>query len=285
MDTLNKILIFLKNLSYTILIVLRIVIVYPFILLFSFISNKIGTEHAYNRTINGRLETPIVFYENPTTKRKFVLILTIHMGIPEYFNNIQKVIDSLDGYDILFEGVGELTEEDKLKFTDTEKEVADQLEFLFTLIDKLRKLMGLQDQREGLSYDSSWINNDIAMYDLIHELAKHDLQNLKINIDFDNIEKDERIKKLYILILRKAMNNLPMILKFISMLSLFSKKYRQSDGAIVDTRNDNAIRIIRKHLKMNNVATIWGAAHYDGLDKYLRNDGFIEVDRKWFAAF
>ena len=87
-------------------ILVGILILYPFWRLFVLAVNLIGVKGI--RNTNGNIETPVVFYENPETKRKVVFIATIHLAEAEYFAALQRLIESLAGYEILFEGVGEL---------------------------------------------------------------------------------------------------------------------------------------------------------------------------------
>jgi hypothetical protein len=132
------------------------------------------------RVRNGKLQTPVVFYEHPVTKRRIVFIGTMHYAEPCYFKRLQKLIGILEdqGYNVLYEEVKKLRKEEKNILTQKEQRILVQLQSLFAMMKVLPSLMSLQYQSQGIAYKQNWINTDITCYEIIRVLAKHNVTQL-----------------------------------------------------------------------------------------------------------
>ena len=270
----------------TIVILLGLLAVYPFWLVFVKIANLIGVNGI--RNINGKLQTPVVFYEHPVTKRIVAFVAAIHIGEPAYYAKIQKLIDSLTlkSYKILFEGIGKMSPQEEETLTPKEQEVAKQFRFVFDLIQKIAEVMSLQLQKEGLTYASSWVNTDMKLYDLIRSFARKNIDlvdlNKEKNIDRLSNESGQAIMRWLI---NKLFNRFVPLSIIFAITTFFSKNKRLAQKLILDDRNKIAVQGINEYLRDSNIVTIWGAAHLAGIEKQLKRAGFREIRREWFTAY
>ncbi len=264
------------------LILLGLLILYPFWRLFVWAINLIGVKGI--RNTGGNLETPVVFYEHPKTMRKIVFIATIHLAESEYFAALQRLIESLSGYKILFEGVGKLSPQEEQALTKKERDVARHFDYIFGLMSKIGAVMSLQYQKEGLAYDSSWVNTDMCLYDLIQLFAKYDIRLLKKK-ELNDLFDDESARLFTRWSINKLFSRFVSVAVVIDALTFFSKNKRLLKKFILESRNEEAVRGIDMYVAKGNVVTIWGAAHLHGIEKRLKQAGFREVRREWFTAY
>lgn len=263
-----------------ILFLLCLPILYPLWRLFVLLINLVGVNGI--RNTSKQLETPVVFYEHPTTKREVVFIATIHIAEPEYFNALQQLIDSLPNHKILFERVGKLSSEEQQALTEEEAIVAKDFASFFALSDELTRVISLMHQRDGLAYDVSWVNTDLKLYDLVRSFTRQRVRLTRDEIEpKDLLDKEELIRW----ITDKTLNRFAAFAAIMSVATLFSRDKRLGKQLILDQRNTVAIHGIHKYLLEGNIATIWGAAHLAGIEKQLKQLGFREVRRTWFVAY
>ena len=266
-----------------VVILLILLAIYPLWLLFAKVVNLIGAKSI--RNINGKLQTPVVFYEHSVTRRIVAFVAVIHIAEPAYYAAIQELIDSLKGYKILFEATGKLSPQEEQALTLKEKEVASQFDSIFGLMKKFSELMSLQYQKDGLAYSTSWINTDMRSYDLIRSFAQHDICLVKKGRDIDDLLTEEFGQTVARLFINKLFNRFVPVAVVLSIAAFFSRDKRVAKRLILDTRNEVAIQGIDEHLKDSNIVTIWGAAHLPGIEKRLQKNGFREVRREWFTVY
>ncbi len=262
------------------LFLLLLVILYPFWKLFVWVTNFIGVKGIRNR--DGELQTPVVFYEHPETKRLVVFIATIHFAEPEYFASLQQIIESLSGYKILFEGVGKLSQEEGRHLTEKERDIVMQFDYVFEMTHKIGELMSFQYQKDGLSYDSSWVNTDVRLHDLVQLFAKHDICLTKKT---DDLFRDKSFRLYGRWVLGKLFSHFVPFTVLVGLLTCFKRNEKFAKKSILDERNIVAVNGINEHLAKNNVVTIWGAAHLRGIEKHLKQSGFREIRREWFTVY
>jgi len=262
-------------------------LLYPLWRLFVWMVNTVGVNGI--RTVDGKLETPAIFYEHPVTKRRVVFVAVIHMAEQEYYRKLQQLIDSLPGYTVLFERVEKLSAEEEAGLTKKERAVAGGCSLLFKYLERVCDVMGLQHQKKGLSYDPAWINTDLRMSQLIKAFAEHDLFLIKKEeqaaLAAVDLSRDKSAQLFLRWIINKLFSQLPAFSVLFKALASFSKKKRLTEALILDVRNEVAVRGIKKHLANGHVVTIWGAAHLRGIEEELKVAGFQEVSRQWFTAY
>ena len=263
---------------------LTLLIILPLLFLFSKLISFIGLKEM--RKVSGKIQTPVVFYEHPGTKKIVALVATIHIAEQEYFDNLQKIINDLgaNGYKVLFEKVGKLTPEEEQSFTPKERGIWKQLDFLSSIIQHLADIMSLKHQSSGLTYGPSWINTDMKMHDVIRLLADHDVDFFKgkdiksFKIDKSN---EAQIKWLF----DKIFCHFILVMIIASVIGRFSKRDKGMKKVILERRNDIAFKGITEHLPNHNVVSIWGAAHLRGIEALLKKEGFKEIRKEWFTAY
>lgn len=275
-------------LALALLIGLVLLVIFPFWFLFTKIVNFVNIKGI--RRIGGNLQTPVVFYEHPVTKRVVVFMATIHVADPSYFADLQRLIDTLtgDGYTVLFEGVGKLTPEEEKSLTEKEQTILKQFDYLFCLLRDVASVMSLQHQGKGLAYSPSWVNTDMRYRNLIRLFADRDITFVK-KVRETSIFGDDNDKEISQLVTRwvfnKAFLNILPIGAILYIASFFSRNRRLATKVILDARNDIAFQGIVDHTSQGNVVTIWGGAHLRGIEKRLKTAGFRAVRQEWFTAY
>jgi hypothetical protein len=266
-----------------IIITLCLLIIYPLWKLFALITKFIKVEVEGVRNNDGRLETPVVLYEHPDTKRKIVFIGTIHIGEKEYFDSLQRLIDlySLCGYKVFFERVRYLSKEEEQKLTPKEQCILMSLDHNFERLDKIAQIMYLKHQREGLHYNDDWINADISVYNLVRLLARYNINPGKEGVS-DNL-LNESMQPLLRWLINQLFSQFVLITIIDKVFSFFSRKKRISNKIVVDFRNKKLISSIKK--VDGNVIIIFGSGHLRGIGRWLKKLGFRETRREWYAAY
>lgn len=277
---LPKILLELFAVGVVLLILLAI---YPFWFLFVKAVNLIGVTGI--RSKNKKLQTPVVYYEHPVTKRVIAFVAAIHIAEPAYYAALQRLIDSLGGYRVLFEGTGKLSPEEEKTLTQKEQSVARQFDFIFGFMRKLGEVMSLQNQKDGLAYAASWVNTDVKLCDLIRSFAEQNIQLVKKERSADDLFASESGRAVTKWFVNKLFNRFAPVAVITAVIALFSRNRRMAKRLILDARNEIAFRGISEHLENGNVAAIWGAAHLRGIERPLKKAGFKEVRREWFTAY
>lgn len=261
-------------------------ICYPFWKLFSLVANFVGFDGIRKR--HGKIQTPVVCYENPETRRRIVFISTIHIAEPEYYAELQQFIDSLPEYKILFEGTRRLSHREKKALTEIERQKVKEAMSVFRSVRMIGNILNLQGQVEGLAYRANkniWINSDIRFYWLIRMFASRDVSLLKARLDLGNFSNDSAGKTMDRWLANKALEQMVPASVLGGFFSIFSRKIRLLNSIILDHRNKEAMRCVREHASEHNVAMIWGAGHLTGIGNLLKQDGYFEVDRQWFTAY
>lgn len=264
------------------LAIIGLLILFPVWLLFVRVINLIGLKEI--RSANGKVETPVVFYEHPATKRVVAFVATVHIGEPEYFAGLQRLLESLTGYSILFEGVGRLSPEEEQSLTEEERHIANDFDRGFKWVADVCDVMSLQHQKDGLAYSPSWVNTDIRLCDLVRLFAQSGVHFLPMEKDL-KLFQDEAGRIVTRWFINKVFGWFAPVAVLAFVLGFFSKRERKSAKLILNARNEIAFRGITGNLPKGNVATIWGSEHLGGIAKYLKQAGFREVRCEWFTAY
>ena len=223
------------------------------------------------RRKNNQIQSPIVKLYNKELDKYIVLIGTCHVGKPEYFKTLTEKINNFEenNYKILYEKV--MGESENIKIED------DQFENLNNTIANLCQLMNLQFQAEGLQYKDSWINTDLTTAQL-EKLLKDNSISVFSSKSMDLSKYNQNVLKW---IVRKCFGLMAFAEKFDRIKSIFSKKYK----VLINYRNEIAVEGIKKYIENNNVVSIWGAGHIDGIIKLLEKEGFVIKDKEWITYF
>jgi len=256
---------------------------YPFWLVFSFIANRVGRSSL--RVLGGRLQTPVVHYENPATHQRVVLVGTIHMGEPEYYRQLRRYIDvDMAQFRVLYEHIGKVPTEEGLRLSCKERRMVSRLDRLARSVRQLADLMSLQHQSDGLPPGDTWINTDMREDVLVREMVRR-------GATFERPPSMSRI-----LYTKKSRHTARWVINFFlqhavpivllaETLSHLFPRWNKTLDVVVDERNNLAMTWIQLQLKLGDVVAIWGTEHLRGLERGLRAAGFIEQQRGWFTAY
>ena len=275
----------LRGFAFVLLFLVVLAITYPiwfFLKLFKLTPNHI-------RNVDGNLETPIVSYIHPETKKIIVFIATIHIGDPEYFSSILKLIEGLsnNGYKILYESIKSLTSEEEEALTEKEIAVKKRLAYLSTLLERVGKIDGYQHQTDGLDLDNAqdrgWISNDIKGYEVVRFLAEKNIFTRSSDDDFKSIDRlvDSGLMNIAIGIGLRVFAFLSFIGEFSPW---FNRERRIFKKFILHERNKIAFAGIEEYPN-DNIVNIWGAGHLPGIEKKIKAAGYVECNRKWIVAY
>lgn len=264
------------------LIVAAVVLFIPFLLvtaLFNRFSSRVV------RRQGRELQFPVIEYLHPESQRRVALIGVMHFADADYYRRIGQLITSLPDRHILFEGVGRITEEETVAFSDAERTIATRFERVFAFVDDLKNLLGLTAQRDGLAYKPSWFNTDMPLCSIVKKLA-HDESKFLSHLDrVEELRKEDKDGTA----LRNTMNWILGMMPTVSFLSgivrWFSKDMRNTMHLILEERNEIAVKAILEHAKTHDVAAIWGAQHLIGMEKLLKHAGYCEDERLWLTAY
>ncbi len=260
---------------------LLIPVLFPLWLCFSRAICYVGFKFMRNR--RGALELPVVYFENDAG-RSIIVINVIHFADAQYYATLQKLIDSLEGYAVLFEGTGTLTPEQKESLSPSEKVVSGEFDKLFEVLKVLSGILELKGQKEGLTYPSTWVRTDMPIRELIRRFAAEDLHIVSNDMPsitkLLNSEGDRKIVRWFV---NRMFAKFPAHAVLLGAFALFSKKKRAMKRIILDERNTFAFEGIQE--QSGNVVTIWGAAHFRGIEKHLKRAGFRAIRKDWYPAY
>lgn len=245
----------------------------PLWLVFAAIMRRIPTSHLRHR--GKLLQTPIVTYEHPTTKRKVVLVGVMHAGDRGYFSHLQKIIDSKKGYAVLFEGIDSLSSTEERRLTKNEQEVFESIENLGRANTRVLKTLGLEHQADVLKYRRHWKNTDVKMRKLVGSLSR-DRKN-----PFSRFGGKKK-KTPNAIVMRWFLN---FYFKNAVAIEVLLSVVQIRDDVILHDRDLVAFKGIKKEVAKKDVVAIWGAAHVPGIAKYLRTIGFLKTTRTWVTAY
>lgn len=235
---------------------------------------------------NKKIYTPVVYLIHPNTQRKIVLMGVIHIADSAYFMELQRMIDTLNGYKVLYEGLGKITSEEQLLFTPDEKRIYKTLKQHMKARGIISSFLKLQGQHDGLSYLDSWVRTDMTLFEFIRTISekKIDLFRKKLKFTF-NFKKGSSEYLLTTWLVNAFFMRIPAILYIYKFISIFSKQKRMRNELIVNERNRIAINGILKEVSDSNVISIWGAAHLPDMIKKLKDVGFEVQEKQWLVAY
>ncbi|MEI8223956.1 MAG: TraB/GumN family protein [bacterium] len=227
--------------------------------------------------------TPVVHLVHPKTKRRIILMGMMHVGDPEYFQELQHVLNTLKEYRVLYEGIGTINAEQKLLFSEKEQEIFNAMEKSMSDRNIMSAFLRLQGQRDGLNYEASWIRTDMSQFDLIRAMAAKGLGWTKAP-KFPGV--NEKIESLIVTWLLNALLIRMQVLFLFLKLFHFGKEEKAAlQDIIITERNKIAVDGILEHVQHDHVVSIWGAAHLPGMISLLNKQGYREQERTWFKAY
>ncbi|KXK07833.1 MAG: hypothetical protein UZ21_OP11001000893 [Microgenomates bacterium OLB22] len=157
-----------RFLDFLLIVVFLTIFVLPRLL------NYIGSEA--NRVRGGQLQTPVVMFQHPETKRQITFVGVMHVGMPQYYQELLDIIQAHEGYTILHEGRTSNEWDELSSGADLRNEEKEALGY-YERVDATRTCMQeglhLQEQDEGIVYDPKWQSNDLEPIDFLRLGLKH----------------------------------------------------------------------------------------------------------------
>ncbi|MBM4016403.1 MAG: hypothetical protein FJ293_15750 [Planctomycetes bacterium] len=235
----------------------------------------------------GSLATGIGRFFHEPTRTTLFLVGAVHVGDAAYYERLQDVLDSCDR--VLFEGVGPRPGD----AAPSEDDVA-RFDALFQLQLRLKDLLGLEFQRDGLDYDRSWWRNaDVGVTALRAELDARGaalptdsplvralLQMVLQGLDTGRLDADPRMR---------AMLKRQVAAVLATAEQLLAGQADALQSVLVEWRNDAALAVLDDEIADGRpgrwIALFYGAAHLADFADKLALRGFTYETMDWLEAW
>ncbi|MSR46165.1 MAG: hypothetical protein EXS13_03720 [Planctomycetes bacterium] len=235
----------------------------------------------------GALSTGIARFFHEPTRTTLFLVGAVHVGDPDYYARLQDVLDSSDV--VLFEGVGPSAGE----APPAAEEIA-RFDALFQLQLKLKDLLGLQFQKDGLDYRRpNWTNADVdlgalhaqleargAALPTDHPLVRALLHMVLGGIDAAQLDREPRLRAM---VKRQAAAALA------TADQLLGGSMPALNEVLVDWRNDAALAVLDSEVAAGErgrwIALFYGAAHLPDFATKLAARGYEFQSATWLRAW
>jgi hypothetical protein len=235
----------------------------------------------------GELDTGVARLFDAKSRTTLFLVGAVHVGEEEYYARLQDVLDSCDV--VLFEGVGR----GKNGGAAGEEEMA-RFDALFRLQLKLKDLLGLAFQKDGLDYSHEfWKNADVDLDRLNEKLGKEGvglptdsplirglLSVVLGMVDASSLDQNPEFRQL---LKRQAAVALS------GADAAFGGALAPLGRVLIDWRNDRALRCLDAEVKAGPpgrwIALFYGAGHLPDLAKKLLAKGWEFQGSEWLRAW
>jgi hypothetical protein len=226
------------------------------------------------------LQTALIHLKHPQTGRKVRLMAMIHIGEPRFYMRVNEVIAEHDGL-VLFEGVGQLTEEEIASLSDEERRVYEAIAPLHDAYRKLAAALDLVAQPDALTKpQANWRRADLPLKRLLHVWAERRLPLLPAMDMAGRALEGAIFKRATRLLLLQE----PFILSAFKVVRGWSPQLGRLSRLLVDERNEAAIAVFDDTAAEQDILLLYGAGHVPGLLVALERRGYREVARDWFTA-
>jgi hypothetical protein len=226
------------------------------------------------------LQTALLHLRHSETGRRVRLMSMIHIGEPKFYTRINEVIDEHEGL-ILFEGMGQLTDEEIAGLTPDERRVYDSLMPLNDAYRKLAAALDLVAQPDALHKPGpNWLRADLPLKRLLASWSERQLPLLPVMDAATNALKGAFFRRTTRLLLLQE----PLILTAMRHVRGLSPSIGRLTRLLVDERNEAAIGVFDKTPVEQDILFIYGAGHIAGLVEALEQRGYRKAGRDWFTA-
>ncbi len=226
------------------------------------------------------LQTALLHLRHPQTGRRVRLMSMIHIGEPKFYTRINELIDEHDGL-VLFEGMGQLTEEEKEGLTPDERRVYDTLMPLNDAYRRIAAALDLVAQPDALQKPGpNWVRADLPLKRLLAIWADRQLPLLPVMDAATTALQGALFKRTTRLLLLQE----PFILAAFRHVRGWSPALGRLSRLLVDERNEAAIGVFDGTPQEQDILFIYGAGHIQGLLDALEQRGYRKAGRDWFTA-
>lgn len=226
------------------------------------------------------LQTALIHLRHPHTGRRVRLMSMIHIGEAKFYTRVNEVIDDHDGL-VLFEGLGQMAEEEIAALAPDERRVYDTLIPLNEAYRRLAAALDLVAQPDALTKpQANWVRADLPLKRLLAIWADRRLPLLPAMDAAGKALEGAFIKRATRLLLLQE----PFILAAFRQVRGWSPALGRLTRLLVDERNDAAIAVFDSTAPEQEILFIYGAGHIPGLLAALQHRGYRETGRDWFTA-
>ncbi|MBT7501249.1 hypothetical protein HN643_06325 [Candidatus Falkowbacteria bacterium] len=266
------------------LLVLLMLVTYPFYWLAMKLVNRFGTE--YIRCRNGNIQLPIVTYHAKKNGRTLMFAPTIPLADPEYYAELNKLvrIHQTCGYSILHDKIRPLTKEQRLKLQPAEWEAKRQLQAVYAGLRWIKQVIGLASQPRSLPYRKNrqeWQNVDMSEVEFLARVSATKSYFFKQIPDF---KKPEQVSDLTKWVLTKLFNKLVLVAMAFELYVRFSKKRSKLWQIVINSRNEIG-HIGLNRVQSGNIFMLWGVDRYSDMNAVLNSIGYKIVNKRWVSAY
>lgn len=236
------------------------------------------------RTVRDRdtwsLQTAVLHLRHTDTGRRVQVMSMIHIGEAAYYTRLNELIAEHDGL-ILFEGLGQLTDDELASLTPEERKVWDTIAPLTDAYREIARALDLVAQPDALTKPgSTWRRADLPLARLLKLWAERRLPLLPAMGQAGKALESAFFKRTTRLLLLQE----PLILGAFRALKGWTPGIGKLSDLLVDERNGAAMAVFDATPADQDILLIYGAGHVPGLVEMLRTRGYREAARDWFTA-
>jgi hypothetical protein len=230
---------------------------------------------------SAQLQTPVLRYVHPDSRRRVTVIGGMHVGDPGFFARLRTVIDGLHaaGAVVQCEGSGLLPYADA-DADDAERQVLADLGRCRELEKRRIAELGWVGQADGLGYPPDWQIIDLTNLEIVR-LAGVDVMAegvRRMTKQFDWPEDDRNGITRFRLAVAMTLR--------VMAIARGMDAYRKADpanGVLLGARTSTALDGV--DTTDRHVVLIWGAMHLPGIDAGLTARGFVRTgEPQWFTV-
>lgn len=250
----------------------------------SFIRNDVAADGTISvQTAAHRLTSP--------GKPDLWLVPVIHIGLADYYKSVQGVLNDRDM--VLYEGVkpgkDQLEAKKKAEETGATEEKGKDLYAVFG------KAIGLDFQKDHVTYKSHWINSDLS-WDEMRAFSKESGSDTVSNLE-GMLQSGSSSAAMMETLFSMPIPGLTEAIKVFMVKQLGSSETTKNpltsdpgfQKVIIDERNKVVERDFAKLMsgekKPTSIGIIYGAAHHPSFYTHFSKEyGYKVVESKWFTA-
>jgi hypothetical protein len=249
---------------------------------------------AHRRTRLAGLQTPVLHYQHPVTRHRIVLVCTVHIGEPAYFAELFALIRDERRHRALvhYEALRKPSPEEMATATAEELAALRALAMVTSRrqVGIFARCLGLvhQSARGALRPRPQWINTDVTRLELVRLLgAGVDPTGMGGFDELPDIlnELPARYSAVVVALLRWLIILGPRVSRFAQLPGAHrsSRRWLRED-ALVDVRNDVAVRAALAAPRSRPLVMIWGLGHGPGIGRALISQGYLLTSTTWHTA-
>ncbi len=228
------------------------------------------------------LQTAVIGLRHPATGRRVTLIATIHIGRPDYYTRLTELVEEHEQQGlVLFEGVGELTQEEAAALPDEERRVYESLASLNGAYRRLAAALDLVAQPDVMPRPrAGWVRADLPVRELLRRWVSARLPLVPVMEAVGQVIDSALMRRAARFVLLQE----PLLLSAFRLVKGWTPGVGRLAALLVDERNAAALDVFDSVDHGQDVAIIYGAGHVPGLLEGLTRRGYREITRDWFTA-